>query len=347
MADRSASLPLAHSVPHTPAGVAVLRDNIIFRLVVYYIAMVVFIGGLMHLFPAIPRYIDEERGRVARTAESKPADLLPAEGEGGGPGLSTTAQLLTPSRSVPVVVALATAFLVTLPVTWVYRWTRPRKRYSQVFAHTLLVVPIGIALVVFLVKGSLALAFSLAGIVAALRFRTSLDEPMDAVYMFIVVGAGLAAGVQLLTIALLASVIFNITALAVWRTNWGEHPAILSGWRLVQPDEAGQLLGVSGVVKPDLARDGDGAKPQFNAKLRVQTTQVEAAQRAAIPILDRSAKHWQVAQVTQMEDGSSVVEFDVRLKKSTDLAAFIREIEQSETAHVGKVELKQQKSNKE
>lgn len=323
-----------------------MRDNIIVRLVVYYVAMVVFLGGAMHLFPAIPRYIDEERGRVARTTESKPGELLPSE-EVSGQDQATTAQLLTPARSVPVIVALVTAFLVTLPVTWVYRWTRPRKRYSQVFAHTLLVVPIGIALVVFLVKGSLALAFSLAGIVAALRFRTSLDEPMDAVYMFIVIGAGLAAGVQLLAIALLGSIIFNITALAVWRSNWGEHPAIVSGWRLVSPGEAGQLLGVSGVVKPGLGNGQGQEKSLFNAKLRVQTTQVEAAQRAAIPILDRSAKHWQVAQVTQTEDGSSVVEFDLRLKKSTDLAEFIREIEHSETAHVGKVELKQHKPDKE
>ena len=57
-----------------------------------------------------------------------------------------------------VPIALVLAFAVALPVVWVYRWTRPRKRYNQAFAHTLLVVPIAITLVVFLVKGSLALA---------------------------------------------------------------------------------------------------------------------------------------------------------------------------------------------
>ena len=101
---------------------------------------------------------------------------------------------------------------MTLPVVWVYRWTRPTRRYNQSFAHTLIVVPIAITLVVFLVKGSLALAFSLAGIVAAVRFRTTLDEPLDAVYLFLVIGTGLAAGVQLLFVALLAS-----TAGTFWR----------------------------------------------------------------------------------------------------------------------------------
>lgn len=332
---------------HGSSGVAAMRDNIIVRLVVYYIAMCVFIGGSVHLFPNTARYIAQERARVARTAESSPADIVPAEvAEPTGPEAAFA--LLTPERAVPVVVSLTTAFLVTLPVVWVYRWTRPRKRYSQVFAHTLLVVPIAIALVVFLVKGSLALAFSLAGIVAALRFRTTLDEPMDAVYMFIVVGTGLAAGVQLLAIALIASVVFNATALAVWKSNFGEYPAVLSGWRLVPAEEAGATPAAAGAAKGGPAGGGpDGEKSPFNAKLRVQTKQIEAAERAAIPILDKSAKHWQVAQVTETEDGSSVVEFDLRLKKSTDLAEFIREIERCETAHVGKVELKQQKAAKE
>ena len=52
------------------------------------------------------------------------------------------------------------------------------------FAHTLLVMPVAITLVVFLVKGSLALAFSLAGIVAAVSFQTTLNDTMDIAYLF-------------------------------------------------------------------------------------------------------------------------------------------------------------------
>ena len=252
------------------------------------------------------------------------------------------AQLADPQTSVPIFLALLASFLLALPVAWVYRWTRPRKRYSQAFAHTLLVVPIAIALVVFLVKGSLALAFSLAGIVAAIRFRTALTEPMDAVYMFIVIGIGLAAGVQLLVVAMIASVVYNVVALTVWRTDFGAQPAILSGWNLVKPGDEGQLLGVSGEIHPDAPEVPGKTKSPYNAVLRVQTTRVEAAQRAAIPILDANAKNWRIAQVIHNEDGTSTVEFDVRLKKSADLAAFIREIEQQD-ASMGKVELKKYK----
>ena len=103
------------------------------------------------------------------------------------------------------------------------------------------------------------------------------------------------------------------------------------------------MLGVSGVVQGDtLAGDANGKKP-YNAQLRIHTTKVDAAQQATIPILESNAKRWQEAQVIQKEDGTSIVVFDVRLKKSADLSAFIREIEKSEKKHVGKVELEKRK----
>ena len=83
--------------------------------------------------------------------------------------------------------------------------------------------------------------------------------------------------------------------------------------------------------------------PVNNAQLRIHTTNVDAAQKATIPILESNAKRWQEAQVIQKEDGTSIVVFDVRLKKSLDLSAFIREIEKSEKKHVDKVEVEKRK----
>ena len=232
---------------------------------------------------------------------------------------------------VPVSMSLLFSFLFALPVTWVYRWTRSGKKYSQAFAQTLLVVPIAIALVVFLVKDSVALAFSLAGIVAAVRFRTSLNEPMDATYMFIVIGIGLAAGIQYGSVAILASVAFNTVALGVWRMNWGAEPAVLSGFRLRSAKE-GPLTGVSG------ARAGKQPKP-YNARLRVHTTQIKAAQQAAVALLPTYARRWEQVGIVKHEDASAIVEYDVRLKKKTDPATFTAALEKSAEGHTGKVEL--------
>ena len=70
------------------------------------------------------------------------------------------------------------------------------------------------------VQSSLALAFSLAGIVAGVRFRSTLDDTRDAVYIFLAIGTASAAGAQALGIAFATSLIFNErppSAKQVWR----------------------------------------------------------------------------------------------------------------------------------
>ena len=220
-----------------------MLNNILVRLGLYYLSWLGFLASAFHFLPRMRYYVSQERDRFfIGTLSDAGADVSEVF-EDIQSGLGQLADqeginlLIDPSHTVPVVVALILAFGVTLPITWVYRWTRQKKKYSQSFAHTLLVIPIAIALVVFLVKGSVALAFGLAGIVAAVRFRASLNEPTDAVYMLMAIGIGLAAGWELTTVAYLASLIFVVISLAVWKSNFGAKPAVLSGWRLVPPDE--------------------------------------------------------------------------------------------------------------
>ena len=320
-----------------------MHNNVIVRLVTYYVAVIVVLGGLFSTFPVLGDYVAAERARQGGRA-SVELDRIP-EGTQATRASTGPAQLLDSEKTIPVFLSLLTALLVALPVVWVYRWTRPQRRYNQTFAQTLLVVPIAITLVVFLVKGSLALAFSLAGIVAAVRFRTSLDEPMDAVYLFLVIGTGLAAGVQLLFVAFIASIVFNAVTLTVWRMNFGSQAAVLNGWRLAPAAPGQQTPEAGGIVRPASGGGAEGSGDPYNARLRLHVTEVEEAQRFATPLLDERTKKWQVVATTKEEDGTSVIEFDIRLKKSADLAAFIKAIEQG-APHVARVELIRSRSKK-
>jgi hypothetical protein len=67
--------------------------------------------------------------------------------------------------------------------------------------------------------------------------------------------------------------------------------------------------------------------------------------RFAIPFLQERSKKWRVAETTQEADGTSVIDFEIRLKKSVDLAAFIKEIERGDP-HVVRVELTRIKPKK-
>ena len=307
-----------------------MLNNMIIRLLVYYAAWLLALSGIFYLFPQILYYVARERERifVAKSLETG-ADTVPFPLGNIEEGV---ARLADPAHTIPVMVALVLAFGVTLPLTWVYRWTRPRKKYSQSFAHTLLVIPTSITLVVFLVKGSLALAFSLAGIVAAVRFRTALEEPMDAVYLFMAIGIGLAAGTQLTTVAYLASLVFVAISLGVWKSNFGARPAVISGWTIVYPEKSAQ---VSKTSDKAIATQ----KP-CDAQIEVHATNVEEVQKATDLILNSNTKRWQVADVINNEDGTVVVVFDIWFKKSVKSLSLVRNIEESGKGYINDVRLR-------
>ena len=290
-------------------------NNIIIRLAVYYITWLLILNAIFHIFPEILHYVAQERQRIfVGTSFDSGVDAAVPLGN-IKEGIN---RLADPEHTVPVVVALVLAFAVTLPITWVYAWTHQSKKYSQSFVQTLLVIPVAISLVVFLVKGSLALAFSLAGIVAAVTFRLSLKSTIEGVYMFMVIGIGLAAGTQLTTVAYLASLAFVIITLGVWKVNYGAQPPIISGWRIVSHDHSVQTSGTKAT-----------AGNSYNARIEVHTTKVETAQKATAQILKSGTNQWQVADVIEKEDGTAIIVYDVALKQSVDLPSFMRDIEQS------------------
>src|SRR6185503_17275892 len=112
------------------------------------------------------------------------------------------------------------------PIAWVYRITRRRKGFDQSIVHTLLMLPIAVAGIMVLVQNSLALAFSLAGI-AALRFRNTLDDTKDAIYLFVATGIGISAAVSQFDVGLMLSFLFSATVIVLWWTDLGRTPARL------------------------------------------------------------------------------------------------------------------------
>jgi hypothetical protein len=134
-----------------------------------------------------------------------------------------------PGLPLAEVFAMAAAFALMLPVAWIYIMTRRRKGFRQSVVQTLVILPIVVAGVVFMVKNSLALAFSLGGIVAAVSFRNTLRDTKDAVYIFLATGVGLAAGIQSVAFAAALSITYNLVILVLWWTDFGRSAANLQG----------------------------------------------------------------------------------------------------------------------
>ena len=122
-----------------------------------------------------------------------------------------------------LVVAIAAAILVSLPVSWVYMAVRSGGEYDQSLVNTIIVLPMVVTGIVIIVQNSLALAFSLAGIAGAVRFRNSLKSSGDALFILLSVGVGLSAGIGAIELAAVISIAFNYCFALLWLTEYGER----------------------------------------------------------------------------------------------------------------------------
>lgn len=134
--------------------------------------------------------------------------------------------VLAPHGPFRLALASLGAAILIVPVSWVYFITSRNKNVDQSFVQTIIIMPIVVTGISMIVLNSLALAFSLAGIVAAVRFRFSLDQPSHAMYIFVAISVGLGAGIGALGVATVISMAFVYANLAIWKLEYGK---VLSG----------------------------------------------------------------------------------------------------------------------
>src|SRR5690349_3034796 len=200
-------------------------------------------------------------------------------------------------------VILLSTLALMLPVTWVYMSARAGQGHNQSVVQALIVLPMIVAGIVLIVSNSLALAFSLTGVVAAVRFRTNLADARDIVFIFLAIAVGFAAGVQDITIAMMLSMLFNFVLVMIWRYDFGRpvlEPTAASEWAQPLGDLAKKAEGPEAVPDRDLVLaltpkkvealaerfervrvllGPNGKKPRFDAVLAVTTTEVDGAQK--------------------------------------------------------------------
>lgn len=152
------------------------------------------------------------------------ADLAASSNAESFEPIYTSAERTVLAATGPLRLALASvgALILTVPVSWVYFITSRTRRIDQSFLQTIMILPIVVTGIAMIVVNSIALAFSLAGVVAAVRFRFSLNQPSDAMYIFVAIGIGLGSGIGALGIAGVISLMFVMATLIIWKLEYGK-----------------------------------------------------------------------------------------------------------------------------
>jgi len=100
-----------------------------------------------------------------------------------------------------IILSSILAYFVKFVYIKVLRGLNDKEHFSEIF------VPLAIitTLVITVVKFSLALSLGLVGALSIVRFRAAIKEPEELVYLFFIIGIGLANGANQFLVAIIAT----------------------------------------------------------------------------------------------------------------------------------------------
>lgn len=197
--------------------------RLLWRVALYHLVLTVLVLTLAMVFPG---FIAElPIGGVTELAEGGEVTIsgldlsppMPAEDfEIVESVIRATNELDRLGYARQLIMVLAGVWLLMLPVSWVHKGIHSVSSYDHSLDETTLILPGVVAAIVLVVQHSLALAFSLAGIVAGVQFRRALQDTFDALFILVAIGTGIAAGVKALEIAAVLTVFFCYATLYVY-----------------------------------------------------------------------------------------------------------------------------------
>lgn len=125
------------------------------------------------------------------------------------------------------VLALAAAFLVGMFVFLIYKKTFSGVMYSRPFNISLVPLTMLTTLVILAVTSNVVLSLGMVGALSIIRFRTAIRDPMDLVFLFWSIGAGIVLGAGLIPLAVLGSVTIGIILIVFVSQNVIDTPYIV------------------------------------------------------------------------------------------------------------------------
>lgn len=232
--------------------------------------------------------------------------------------------------------ALTITFLLILPVAWVHIITKGNDT-DPALTQTLIVLSTIVAGVMLLLEDNLARSFSLVGVVAAVRYRNTLKDPKDAVYVFLSLGVGMACGLQSYHVALFLSFFDCAILLVLWVYQTGgvavgeadllstlkasekkgeRTPAEALAW--LTPEARGRLEAdlftqSKYILMAGMFANKKGKKP--NAVITVETVSGSTSARDALnQMLQDDSGKWRLLG-SELRDGVTVLEYLGRLPR--------------------------------
>ena len=142
-----------------------------------------------------------------------------------------------------VVVTMLLSVVVGSLIYLVYRFFSKGVLYDRRFNVTLPLMTIVSTMIILCVSSNLAFSLGALGALSMIRFRTAVKDPVDLMYLFWSVAAGLATGARLYYVVLYGNLIIAAAVILFTRLRWNEK-----SYLLVVSCESGALASVEALL---------------------------------------------------------------------------------------------------
>ena len=130
--------------------------------------------------------------------------------------------------ALEMVIAMALALALGLFIFLVYKKTFSGVMYSQSFGVSLVGMTLITTLIILAITSNVVLSLGMVGALSIVRFRTAIKEPIDIVFLFWAISAGIVLGAGLIPLAVFGSVFVGLILLALVNKKSRENPYILA-----------------------------------------------------------------------------------------------------------------------
>lgn len=189
------------------------------------------------------------------------------------------------------IASLALAFALSLVIAWLYSATHAGLSYLRGFTQSVALGGIVAAAVMLAIGDDVARGLGVVGALTIVRFRTTVKDTRDLMFVFASLAAGVGCGVQSYAVAISGTGAFAAATLFLHQTSFGTHR-------------------------------------QFDAVLRIRMPASSSEQHTLLEVLERHCRRFLL--VNLRDAGHDVYEhsYQVQMSQPTAGAALLSELKE-------------------
>lgn len=124
-------------------------------------------------------------------------------------------------------VAMLMAGALALYIFFVYRVLTRKTFYSKSFGVSLAGICVITSGIILTIQSSIVVSLGMVGALSIVRFRTAIKDPMDLMFLFWSIAAGIICGVGLAEIALILSLLLTVGVIVLDKLPVAKAPLLL------------------------------------------------------------------------------------------------------------------------